>query len=200
MNAPRKTILPHFRIHKDYESNLSEFRVSAGLTISEICEQAGIRPSEYTVLNSGQRSPLNKSGNPCDQALKLCSVLNVDLSDLWPRYFCTINQSEEYPSDQVINSFHSGMKEDTPEEIYERRELAIEVKRIVDSMEYKERKALLRMNSTLDQIGEDLGGLTRERVRQIEVNAYQSMTSAMRRSTKKELFEFLDLRKDAKTK
>lgn len=193
MNAPNKTLLPRFRADKEYESNLSEMRVALGLTIKEICEKAGIRSTEYTVLNSGQRSPLDRYGNPCAQAQKLCSVLNADLSDIWPRYFCNINQYEEFPEDQVIDEFHSGMKGETPEEIYERKELALEMKKIVDALEYKERKAVMRLNSTLDQIGEDLGGLTRERVRQIESNAYSSIRRGIKKSSKIELFEFFNL-------
>jgi len=186
-------MLPHFRDNREYESHLSELRVSAGLTVAEICKKAGIRPSEYTVLNSGQRSPLNRNGLPCDQAIKLCTVLGAELSDIWPRYFCSIDHSDDYPVDQVLEAFHSGMQSETPEEIYERKELAVEMKRIIDSLSYRKKKVLLRLNRSLDSIGEELEGLTRERVRQIEVLAYKGVKQGMKNSKKQELFEFFNL-------
>lgn len=194
MNAPKgRRYIPRVRENKDYESKLSEFRVAAGLTVKDICEKSGIRPSEYTVLNSGQRSPIGKDGKPIAQAIKLCTTLGTELSDLWPRYFCNIDHSNEYPSDQIIESFHSGMNSDTPEQIYERKELAIELLKIVNSLKYKEKKAILRLNKTLDQIGEEMEGMTRERVRQLESMAYDSVRSKIKRSENGEIFEFLNL-------
>jgi len=85
------------------------------------------------------------------------------------------------------------MQSETPEEIYERKELAVEMKRIIDSLSYRKKKVLLRLNRSLDSIGEELEGLTRERVRQIEVLAYKGVKQGMKNSKKQELFEFFNL-------
>jgi hypothetical protein len=82
MNAPNKTYLPRYNESKEYESNLSEFRVSAGFTIKELCRKAEILIGEYIVLNSGLKSPINREGKPCSQALKLAIFFDCELSDL----------------------------------------------------------------------------------------------------------------------
>ena len=103
-------MLPYYRSDREYESNLSESRIQVGLTIKELCKQAGVKQtSAYSGLNSGLKSPILKNGSVNPDARKLADFLSMELSDLWPRYFCSISEHVELSPDQIVEHFHRGL-------------------------------------------------------------------------------------------
>jgi transcriptional regulator with XRE-family HTH domain len=167
---------------REHESNLNDFRLAAGLTIKEICKKADITTGDYVMLNSGKRSPIRMNGVVCDQAAKLASFLNAELSDLFPRYFCSMSLADEIPDDIIAREFHSSMISETPEEIYERKEAAKFILGIVNDLPFDQKISTMRLDRTLDEIAEDLGGKSRERVRQIELNGWNKIKRVIRNS------------------
>lgn len=94
---------------KEYESNLSEARVQLGLTIKELCEKVEISPHEYSLLNSGMASPIDRRGKVKESAIALAKFFDMELSDLWSRYFCETSRYAELSVSDVVEKFHPGL-------------------------------------------------------------------------------------------
>jgi RNA polymerase sigma factor (sigma-70 family) len=167
---------PSTHTSREFESNLSEFRLAAGMTIDEVCTKANITKTEYVCLNSGVKAPIYiRNGEIKPSAERLSKILNADLFDLWPRYFCSLPQ-DKLQRDEVIWHFHRGLLSseyvESPEKLMEMKEDHDIAHLIFDKLTMNERQVLWdRYNGyTLDEIGKDLS-MSREYVRIIEKKA-----------------------------
>ena len=165
-------LLPGYRQNREYESNLSEARVQAGLTVRELCKIVDTNHGTYSALNSGTASPVSRDGSVKPIAQRFSDILSMELFDLWPRYFCKISHHVELSVDEVVDNFHHGMLSfdfADPELKLLKQEKADMVNRLLSKLTKKERHVVTMYylnEMTLDDIGKRYG-VTRERIRQI---------------------------------
>lgn len=168
--------LPNYRSNKEYESNLSEARIQAGLTVKELCEKLNIHQSVYSGLNSGIISPIMRSGAVRPSAQKLAEFFDMSLADLWPRYFCDRQHYVEFPTYQIVECFHQGMLSSEfkdPELLLLQKEKYLLVNTLLSKLRNNYRKVIIMRwfrDMTLEEIAKQLK-YTRERIRQIENKA-----------------------------
>lgn len=172
----KRSYVPRYSSKKEYESNLSEFRVQHGLTIKELCALAGVNQNTYSDLNSGVVSPVYKTGIAKPSALKLAQALGADLFDLFPRYFCSINEHKEISKEEIINNWHVGLVANDPLDdvlLKEKQDIANEVYRKIRPIYRKVLKLRIVDELTREDIAKIIG-VSIERVRQLEVKATNS--------------------------
>lgn len=166
--------MPRYDLNKEYESNLSEARIQAGLTIHELCDKINISITDYCGLNSGERSPVNiQTGKVIPAAIKLAEIFAMNLSDLWPRYFCSITQHPELSDDDIAENFHQGcfsIEYQDPELILLEKELYHSLEHMINfklsSRDRKVFKMRFIEEKTHQEIGDEIG-FSCERIRQL---------------------------------
>jgi hypothetical protein len=119
---------PYTFENREYESNLTEFRLAKNITIRELCKLLTIHPMVYSGLNNGTISPIDRKGTTKDAAIKLAIFFEAELSDLWPRYFCSLPTNINIHPWDILNNFHPTLSTETltPEEILIHKESLIE--------------------------------------------------------------------------
>ena len=170
--------LPYYNSNKEYESNLSEARIQAGLTVDELCKAIDIHPADYDSINSGIRAPIyHATGKPKPIALKLSELLGMSLSDLFPLYFCEISQHRELSVEEIIENFHPELlahEYSDPETLLLEKEEAQLKRDMLERMLSRltdESRCVIELRFFeelyLDEIGRCFD-LSKERIRQIE--------------------------------
>ncbi|MCL1888900.1 MAG: hypothetical protein FWF99_00145 [Desulfovibrionaceae bacterium] len=87
-------LVPHMHMNREYESPLHEFRVSAELFCKKLAEKTGVSVATIGQLANGMVSPIHgKTWQLTESAKKLCDFFNVGPEELFPRYYCKINQA-----------------------------------------------------------------------------------------------------------
>ena len=133
--------------NKEFESNLNDFRLSAGMTIKEVCDKVNIATSEYCALNNGTVSPIYiHSGRIKPIAEKLAALFNTTLFDLFPRYFCTLPQNK-FHNEDIIYHFHRSCFDASfqdPERILEQKEVSKIIKHSISKVLSKNDIIVLR--------------------------------------------------------
>lgn len=184
---------PSYSSKKEYESNLSEFRVQKGLTITELCALAGVSQNTYSDLNSGVVSPVYKNGTTKPSALKFAQALGVDLFDLFPRYFCSINEHKEISDEEIINNWHVGLVANDPIDdvlLKEKQDIANEIYQKIRPVHRNVLKLRIVDELTLEDTAKIIG-VSRERVRQLEAKAINSfLYHSTRNNRARELREY----------
>jgi RNA polymerase sigma factor (sigma-70 family) len=177
----RPRYLPSYRTNREYESNLSEFRIQAGLTVRELCEMSGVKQPTYSALNSGTLAPIVLTKTSPDGTIgeaksavrKLALALGADLIDLFPRYFCSINEHKDISEDEIVDNWHAGLVANDPVDNLLLQEVADVGNEIFNKLPPAHRKVLfarIGKDMTLDEVGKMLG-VSKERARQIEKKA-----------------------------
>lgn len=84
---------PYIRSNREYESPIGQFRIALGMTIKELCDEAGCSPGTYGNLQNGLYIPYDpKTGQVKSWVNKMSIILGASLSELFPRYICEINR------------------------------------------------------------------------------------------------------------
>lgn len=102
---------PFIKSTRERESPLDEYRLAKGWTIKELSDRSGVSPSLIYNYTMGVISPIHLHNNDKvyagqikESALALCEALNVEVSDLFPRYVCRLKtEYEAYSDDQIID-------------------------------------------------------------------------------------------------
>jgi RNA polymerase sigma factor (sigma-70 family) len=189
MKKKSRNYLPRYFDNKEYESNLSEARIQIGLTIRELCEKINISTGVYSVLNSGMSSPIDRHGKLKEPAKRLADILCMDLSDLWPRYFCDITKHDELTPDQIVEVFHQGLMSpefEDPEERLIRKERYEELDRILSRLTYNQRETIMMRfikDKTQKETGKHLNTST-SRIGQIEHEALGRLNYHFKRNAR----------------
>ena len=111
----------HQRQDREFESELGLYRIKRNLSIKELCERANVSIGAYGNLNNGMTSPLfenrlNSDGTNIKPIVqRLANVLNVDVEDLFPRYFYRIT-NQDIDLHTVLEEVHPNLKMVNPEE------------------------------------------------------------------------------------
>lgn len=191
--------LPRYLTNREYESNLSEARIQAGFKIIELCEKAKVNITTYCRLNSGMQAPIDRySGKVIKSAQSLADILNMELSDLWPRYFCEINRYAEFSDDEVIDYFHQGLlskDNDDPELILLEKEGHQLFRQTFSQLKGRRRDVFVGIilnGMTRNELAIELG-ISYQTVMIIEQSLYQYIRSQF---TKDQLLDILNYLKE----
>jgi len=99
---------PSYRTNRYYESPIHAWRVANGLTIRELSSRTGVAQTQISALANGTMSPVKeKSGLLKKSAKALCAFFGLEMEDLFPRYFCKIQEPKVTTWGQVEESFVS---------------------------------------------------------------------------------------------
>jgi transcriptional regulator with XRE-family HTH domain len=114
-----KGLKPYLRENKDYESPLGEYRTAMGLSTLELAEKIGTGLSTIAALQNGTMPPYyekrrgkHKVGEIRPYVKKMCTLFNVELKDLFPRYICDIQRYNpenirDCYTDEQLMEFHT---------------------------------------------------------------------------------------------
>jgi len=158
---------------------LTDYRLRIGLTGAELARRVGVGASCVSALETGLESPLRDafythSDAWTDTAQRIADTLGVTCSWLWP---------EHAPATPRL------MREETPtpEALYADAEMRERVRAAVASLPPRERAVIVRRfglvdgeEATLEETAPHVGGVSRERVRQLEVQAIRQLRAILR--------------------
>jgi RNA polymerase sigma factor (sigma-70 family) len=135
--------------------------------------------SALSALITMRESPLRKDGTLTVAAEKLCSALGAAPSELWPRDMAKIKAKRARYEIEISQAEAMAIASSGEDALIQRQLLG----RWMQKLGPREIMALsLRQDGlTLDEIGQELGGRSRERVRQILARAERKMRDAANR-------------------
>ena len=142
-------------------------------TIAEMCRKTGMPNSRACSLLTMREQPFKKNGELSAPAEYLCSALGATPSDLWPMEMAKVKAKRA--SHEINLSMHEALAiagDDTDMTVY--REA---ISRWAKDLTPREIKAIsiMQSGSTLEDIGSEIGGVSRERTRQILNKAFRKM-------------------------
>lgn len=149
-------------------------RAAGFATVAELSRSCGIQQSALGALLNMQRSPWSRRhGEMWTQAaMRLAVALNTMPIDLWPEHLRDVKPKREGAELEISGPELAAIMGDGPnmEKITQDK---LDVSGMLDTIPRREAKAI-RLNfgigcgiHTLDEVGLLIGGVTRERVRQI---------------------------------
>lgn len=169
---------PSLHPKKEYENNLAQARVEAGLTIRELAKRADTNIDIISGLQNGMRSPLKLVGGygikPCVE--KIAAILHKAVSELFPRSICEIARATFDPEDEarlLIGEYSLRSCHNNNGKLEARQIIELVLKKLTS----REKVIILGMyleGKTLEETGFELN-ITRERVRQIENKALRGI-------------------------
>lgn len=166
--------------HHEHESRLSEYRIAKGMTYNKLAELTGISTQQLACLSTGVFTPVDRSGRLTRNAELVCLVLEATPEELFPRYFCALDQRTDgvalentYPLWLYSDATAQYLTEPA-DQATERKEEILNI--LAKAKNNKGRRVLaLRLQGwTLAEIGDKMD-LTRERVRQIESKTFREV-------------------------
>lgn len=164
---------------------LSDYRLRLGLTGAELARRANVSHSDVSGLETGSESPRRSALHVhCDEwlesARRIADYLGVTCAWLWP---------EHAPATPRL------MREETPtpESLYADAEMREVVRAAVAALPPRERAVIVRRfgliddeEATLEETAPHVGGVSRERVRQLEVVALRELRTMLRNTAARE--------------
>lgn len=180
---------------REYESELSKYRVEAGLSVREFCKIVGVSTTTYINLNDGTLAPIQINGPtpgmPKECVVAMAEVLKVDLPDLFPRYFCGL--PKELDSQSIEDAIYSNTQA-TPEEVIQVKQAATLLNALLYSIPTK--LAFVLELRSYDRTLEDIASIlkcSREYVRQLETKALNVLKGKIdsRNKEERELIQYL---------
>jgi len=158
---------------------LSNYRLSLGWTGAELARRCGVANVDVCALETGNESPrraaLYAGDDPWrETSRRIAEYLGVTCEWLWP---------EHAPATPRL------MREETPtpEALYADAETRERVRAAVASLPPRERAVIVRRfglidgeEATLEEIAPHVGGVSRERVRQLEAQALRQLRAILR--------------------
>lgn len=180
---------------REYESELSKYRVEAGLSVREFCKIVGVSTTTYINLNDGTLAPIQINGPtpgmPKKCVVAMAEVLKVDLPDLFPRYFCGL--PKELDNQSIEDAIYSNTQA-TPEEVIQVKQAATLLNALLYSIPTK--LAFVLELRSCDRALEDIASIlkcSREYVRQLETKALNVLKGKIdsRNKEERELIQYL---------
>lgn len=202
---------PRYLANREYESPLNEIRLEKGYTLGYLSLMIGVEPIRISNLASGIESPLYaKTGKVKPWVEKLIHHLNTDLETLFPRYFCSYLASTALTDNQIneitISNYSRGFHDSSIDDIIDARKVALSVIAKVIAIKLQQQKLgqrtairdakvfILRLayEYTLEEVGNMIGGRSRDRVRQIEARCIFYIRKALKTNRFELLTEYLE--------
>jgi len=155
--------------------------------VKELCEKARCSPAQYVELNSGEVSPINLStGETKPHVLRIAAVLDAELYDLFPAYFCALNEYKSFPVDEIVSYWHNGLVAEDPVDVVETKDNLTIIYGILSKLPYNDRFVLehrIIHDLTFEEISVRLGK-SRERIRQIEIRGLRKFAERINKNKK----------------
>ena len=143
-------------------------------TPAEMSRQTGIHPQALSALMTMRATPLRKDGSLTATAEAIVSALGIPADDLWPKHMQRLKARAATVEIEMDAATFAAISDSDPE-----RQTAMRLAIARWSKDLTERQkiaiAMHQSGSTLDEIGAEVGGVTRERVRQIVLKAQREM-------------------------
>jgi RNA polymerase sigma factor (sigma-70 family) len=164
---------------------LSDYRLRLGLTGAELARRCGVSASDICAIETGRESPRRaeiaaSSEAWTETAQRIADCLGVTCAWLWPEH---APATPRLPREETP----------TPEALYADAEMREVVRAAVAALPPRERAVIVRRfgliddeEATLDEIGPHVGGVSRERVRQLEACALRELRRALRNAASRE--------------
>lgn len=172
----RKTAyLPSYRINREYESPLHEYRVSKDWTVKDLVKHSNTHANNVCGLANGIMAPVVK-GKITKAAQNIAKALDVTIEDLFPRYFCKIVNVDSFQKDQINNmslSQHT-LFESKNNRVIPAKDFWIKIKLYLKPKHFKIIFLRYKLGYTLQEVGDEFG-LTREGIRQIEEKCFKKL-------------------------
>jgi len=167
---------PRYNEDHEYENLINEIRVEQGLTLKELASKVETHPTYMWRIAQGYEGPYHfSSGRLKDWAIKLQQVFGYDLSEIFPREVCSIENSNltNYQLTYIAQGYEGDYYTDV-ETKFDRCARAEMVKDGIQKCLTAREQLVLDLrfnhNKTLKQIG-DVIGIKNERVRQLEARS-----------------------------
>lgn len=165
---------PRYNQNREYENLVNEIRIEMGLTLKQLGRLIGVCPSLMWFISQGYTGPFrNKKGKLKQWAEKLQAVFQCDLSEIFPREICNIKTSQ-LTNDQLCEIAHGRLYNQTIESPHTwlRNVFAHEaISKVLTDRQRTVLKLRYEKECCLETIGPLIGGVKKERVRQIEAKS-----------------------------
>ena len=166
-------------------SRLTAYRVRIGLPCTDLARLVGLHTTSLCALETGVKSPrcteASASDSPWQEVpQRIADYLGVTCAWLWPEH---APATPRLPREETP----------TPEALYADAEMRAVVRAAVAARPPREREVIVRRfgldggeGVSLDEIGPHVGGVSRERVRQLEATALRELRRALRNTAARE--------------
>lgn len=148
-------------------------------TGAELCRVAGVSETHLSALMTMRASPFREDGSLTNTAEAIVSALGVPADDLWPAHVARLKAKRATVEVEMSAQEFAAIADDDLERgmIY-RDAIAKWSEQLTD----RQRTALTVHHSggTLDEVGEAIGGVSRERARQIIAKSERIIRAAAR--------------------
>lgn len=166
-------------------SRLTAYRARVGLTGVDLARRVGTHATTVCALETERKDPRHDAASPSDSpwidvAQRIADCLGVTCAWLWPEH---APATPRLPREETP----------TPEDLYADAEMREVVRVAVAALPPRERAVIVRrfgliddVEATLDEIGPHVGGVSRERVRQLEATALRELRTRLRNAVARE--------------
>jgi lambda repressor-like predicted transcriptional regulator len=147
---------------------------------AEMCRAAGISQSSLSALLTMRAAPFRADGSLTSPAEQVVSALGIPADDLWPSHIARLRAKKARVEIEMDAPAFAAITADAdPEQTAIYRQA---IGRWSRNLTERERTALAVHHSggTFDDVGAAIGGVTRERARQIVVKAERKMRKCAR--------------------
>lgn len=179
---PPRCRTPHIDTRRSHESLIGERRVEMGYTIARLSREANVPIGTISALQSGVEGPFkfgrHERGEIRPVVLRLCDMLQTTPEEMFPRYICSIGQTNYLTNDQLaLISTSADMRRGGRHHVEHRADKVALYQIVVRAVKAPPKQSARRAKKdlvillwwahgrTLEEIGQRMG-LSRQRVKQ----------------------------------
>lgn len=146
---------------------------------AEMCRQTGIKVQQLSALMTMRESPLMRNGHLTKVAEDIVSALGIPADDLWPVQIRNLKAKRATVEVEMDAPTFAAIADSDPER---QTMMRLAISRWSRTLTDRQKTAIAMHHSgnTLEEIGAELGGVTRERARQILLKAEREMRKRAR--------------------
>lgn len=158
------------------DNRLAEFRVNAGLTLTDLAKKAGIAGhGSIRDIELCKCPPFYRDGKVKPWVVEICKIIGKRIEDVFPFDFCGINE-EEIVNEQFFGTVHRA-QDSSVEDVIDCRNI---IKMLYERNKNQAIVMSMRAHGyTFEEISQHLS-LSVERLRQIEAKALRVLRFLLR--------------------
>jgi hypothetical protein len=142
-------------------------------SVASFCREYGINYQAAVALIGMRALPVNQGGDLTATALNLCSAFGCTPEDLWPKQIEGMKLKRSSGIVELSAAEMQAICGDSEARVIQ-RELIAKWARVLSPREI-EAIGFMQSGMTLDEASKELGGVTRERARQIQIRALRKL-------------------------